>query len=351
MVRNQAMRVFVCAEAGVNHNGSVEMALRLVEAAAHAGADAVKFQTFRAEALAAPGAPRAEYQKARIGGEGDQLSMLRALELAPSAHRILHRRCQDLGIEFLSTAFDTDSADFLIQLGVRRIKIPSGELTNRPFIEYLASHNLPTILSTGMATLDEVAEAVEWIKAVRLKHAFPHPLSDYLTVLHCTSNYPAAMEDVNLRALQTLAQHFQLPVGYSDHTAGILMAPLAVALGATIIEKHFTLDRTLPGPDHAASLEPDELTELIANVRTAERALGNGIKSPCLSELPVRDLVRRSLALVRAVSQGRTLVAEDLGALRPGTGIPPAAFTQVVGRRVRQDFQAGHLLRWDDLDS
>ncbi len=343
------MRCFIIAEAGVNHNGSEELALRLVEAAADAGADAVKFQTFRAELLAKPGSEKAVYQKSQTGA-GDQLSMLRELELSESQHRLLQPRCEQLGIEFMSTPFDQPSVDFLLDLGVRRLKIPSGELTNHPFLKYISTKGVPLILSTGMASLEEVQDAVQVVRSVREQHAFTEPLAEVLTLLHCTSNYPAAHENVNLRAMQTLHQATGLPVGYSDHTEGILVAPVAAALGAIVIEKHFTLDHSLPGPDHAASLEPDELSEMIRNIRNVETLLGSPEKTPTQSELPVRDVVRRSVTLTRQVSRGHTLTQEDLVLLRPGTGIPPKALEQLIGRTVKTDLPPWHTLCWSDLE-
>lgn len=343
------MSTFIIAEAGVNHNGSLDMALRLVEIASNAGADAVKFQTFKAETLVLPGAPKAEYQIKQTGSQGDQFSMVRALELSHEAHEALFKRCRELNIEFMSTAFDVESAEFLARLGMHRVKIPSGELTNRPFIEFLAKQGKPMILSTGMASLDEVADAVGWIEKALLDAGLQTRLQDCLTLLHCTSNYPTALEDVNLRALQTLSERFGLPVGYSDHTAGTRVASLAVAMGATVIEKHFTLDRSLPGPDHQASLEPVELEQMVAEIRATELLLGDGVKQPRASELPVRALVRRSVTLLRAVSAGQALTRADLGLLRPGTGIAPESLEEVVGRRVRDAVPAGHTLAWEDL--
>jgi len=246
----------VIAEAGVNHNGSEQMALRLVETAAEAGADAVKFQTFKAENLVAKGAVTADYQKKQTGS-ADQYSMLKSLELTEALHLKIFERCRDCGIEFMSTPFDLEAAEFLLSMGMARIKIPSGELTNLPFVEALSAFNKPMFLSTGMANLEEVSEAVEIIGKTRKEHGFLDPIAEMLTLLHCTSNYPARNEDVNLRAMQTMAQELKLPVGYSDHTEGTLVSVAAVAMGASIIEKHFTLDRNLPGPDHQASLEPE----------------------------------------------------------------------------------------------
>jgi N,N'-diacetyllegionaminate synthase len=340
------MGCFVIAEAGVNHNGSLERALRLVEIAARAGADAVKFQTFRADELVTATARKAEYQE-RTTGAGTQREMLRALELSERDHVALLDACGEHGIEFMSTAFDARSADFLVRLGIKRIKVPSGELTHQPFVEHLAGMGLPMLVSTGMADLDEVRESIGWIAAVRARHGL-EPRSD-ITVLHCTSNYPAAPEDVNLAAMGTMARSLEIAVGYSDHTLGIAVATAAVALGAQVIEKHFTLDRTLPGPDHAASLEPDELTAMVAAIRTVERALGDGVKAPRPSELKVRDAARRSVTLAGARASGHVLAAEDLALLRPGSGIAPHEFAAVVGRRLARDLPAGSTLQWTDL--
>lgn len=342
------MRTFFIAEAGVNHNGSEELALQLVEAAKRCGADAVKFQTFSADKLARKGAEKAEYQK-RATGDGDQYSMLKQLEMSGSLHLELFTRCNKLGIEFMSTPFDEEAADFLVDLGMRRIKIPSGEITNHPFLAHLAAKDLPLILSTGMATLGEIREAVNVVRSVRQQHGYTAPLEDMLTVLHCTSNYPAALEDVNLRALSTIAQATGLPVGYSDHTAGTTVSIAAVAMGATVIEKHFTLDRNLPGPDHKASLEPDELADLIARIREVEHALGSPIKQPNPSELPVRELVRRSVTLVRDVAAGQVITGEDVALMRPGNGIAPKELDAVIGRLAARNIEGGTTLQWSDL--
>lgn len=336
---------FVIAEAGVNHNGSLSMALDLIDAAAEAGADAVKFQTFHADKIASSTAPKAEYQADRTG-DGGQLEMLRALELSDADHRALIERCSQRGIEFMSTAFDEEAADFLATQGIRRIKVPSGELTNKPFIEHLARFGLPMIVSTGMATLDEVQAALTWIDDDASEHGAPCP---ELTVLHCTSSYPAQPGDVNLRAMTTLAKATDRPVGYSDHTLGIAVSTAAVALGATVIEKHFTLDRDLPGPDHAASLTVSELKALIDAIRTIEASLGDGIKAPRPDELAVRDVARRSVTLARDLHEGAVLTAEDLTMLRPGTGIAPAKLDNVLGRRLRRTLPKGTQISWDDL--
>jgi N,N'-diacetyllegionaminate synthase len=341
------MSTFVIAEAGVNHNGSEAFALELVAVAAASGADAVKFQTFQADSLVSPGTRTAEYQRLQTG-DVDQHAMLRALEMSPEMHLRLAHRCEELGIEFMSTPFDAVAADFLVDLGVRRIKVPSGELTNDPFLEYLAGKKLPLIVSTGMASLAEVQHAVEVIARTRRQPAAP--LSESVTLLHCTSNYPAALSDVNLRAMQTMANATGLPVGYSDHTLGILVPAAAVALGAVVIEKHFTLDRTLPGPDHRASLMPDELRDMVRQIREIECALGASCKEPTASELPVRDLVRRSVTAVRPLRRGDMLRTEDLALLRPGSGIPPRDLERVLGRICKRDLPAGTTLQWADVE-
>jgi len=341
------MSCFIIAEAGVNHNGSEKLALELVATAKEAGADAVKFQTFSADRLARPGARKAAYQE-RETGTGDQLSMLRALELPESAYVRLRDHCRAQGIEFLSTPFDREAADLLVALGMLRLKVPSGEITNFPFLAYLAGKGLPIILSTGMADLEEVARAIDVIRQA-WTGAGVVERPGMLTLLHCTSNYPAAMEDVNLRAMQTMADSFNLPVGYSDHTSGVEVSVAAVALGATVIEKHFTLDRNMPGPDHKASLEPDALARLVREIRNVGLALGDGVKKPRPSELPVRDLVRRSVTLLRPMAAGERIGHEDITLLRPGTGIPPMDMEKVIGRVLRCGLDAGAMLEWEDL--
>lgn len=340
----EAGTTFIIAEAGVNHNGRLDLALRLAEVAAEANADAVKFQTFRADRLASAAAPKAEYQSDQTGA-GTQLSMLRQLELSEADHRAVVQRCLELGIEFMSTPFDADSADFLVGLGMHRIKVPSGELTNKPFIEHLARLGRPLVVSTGMATLEEVKEALAWIEAVR--EALP--LKPSITLLHCTSNYPAAPDDVNLRAMATLASETGLAVGYSDHTNGIAVATAAVALGATVIEKHFTLDRNMPGPDHQASLEPDELVAMVSAIRVVERCLGDGAKEPRATEWAMRDVARRSLTLVKSMNSGDRLQPGDVAILRPGHGIAPKFEKDIMGRVLARALPGGTTLQWSDL--
>ena len=342
------MSTFFIAEAGVNHNGNDELALRLVETAHKCGADAVKFQTFSAEKLVRKGAEKAEYQK-HATSDGDQFSMLKNLEMSEALHRKLIARCDELGIEFMSTPFDEEAADFLVLLGMKHIKVASGEITNHLFIAHLASKNVPMILSTGMATMEEIGEAVAVVRAERVARHFLEPLESMLTILHCTSNYPAAFSDVNLRAMATIRAETGLPTGYSDHTLGTTVSVAAVALGASVIEKHFTLDRNMPGPDHKASLEPEELTDLIRCIREVEVSLGSAVKQPNASELPVRELVRRSVTLVGDVVEGEILTAAHLALKRPGNGIPPRDFASVVGRRAAITMSAGQTLVWSDL--
>ena len=348
---NPIDRVFVIAEAGVNHNGSVELALQLVDAAAAAGADAVKFQSFHAEDLALPGAATAAYQRASTG-ELDQLTMLRALELDADAFARIAAHCRVRGIEFMSTPFSEQAVDELVVLGVRRLKLPSGEITNRPLLEKAAAARLPLLLSTGMATLDEVRDAVGWIHAV-WGDVPPPPapgVDGALAVLHCTSAYPAPDAALNLRALHALAQATGGPVGYSDHSLGHVAALAATALGARVLEKHITLDRSLPGPDHAASSEPADFATLVAELRRVEAMLGDGVKAPTEAELDVRAVARRSVVLGRDLPAGSVLQREDLALRRPASGISAAALNLVVGRVLRAATAAGSVLQWDMLE-
>jgi N,N'-diacetyllegionaminate synthase len=339
---------FIIAEAGVNHNGSEEFALQLIDEAARCGADAVKFQTFKADKLVRRGAAKAVYQQAATG-EGDQHAMLLKLEMSESLHKRLFERCAEKGIEFMSTPFDEEAADFLVDLGMKRIKIPSGEITNHSFLGYLASKGMPLILSTGMATLEEIVEATEVIRAERHRIGLNEPLETMLTILHCTSNYPAATESVNLRAMTTIAEALAVPVGYSDHTLGLAVSTAAVALGAVVIEKHFTLDSALSGPDHKASLVPDELAALIRQIRDVEQALGCAEKKPTKDELPIRELVRRSVTSACDLVAGVPVSFSDVTLLRPGTGILPKELDAVYGRVPIRDIPAGSTLQWSDF--
>lgn len=337
-----AADVFVIAEAGVNHNGDLALARQLCDAAKQAGADAVKFQTFRAEDLVLPGSPTADYQ-ARQTGEQDQFAMLRKLELSEQAHRDLRDHCQRIGIEFFSTPFSEDAVDLLVKLGVRRMKMPSGELTHRALIAKAAATGLPLLLSTGMATLDEVKQALEWVRTARGD-------LDQVTVLHCTSAYPASDEALNLRAIETLARETGLAAGYSDHSTGIEGSLAAVALGAVAIEKHLTLDRTLPGPDQAASLEPREFADMVRGIRRITAMRGDGVKMPRAEELDAARVARRSIVAVRDIASGTVVTADMLACRRPASGIPPGEWDRVLGRRARTAIAAGTVLQWDQLD-
>lgn len=331
---------YFIAEAGVNHNGDMALARQLIDAAAAAGADAVKFQTFKAEKLVTATAPKAAYQQQNMGGSESQFEMLKRLELLPDMHQELQHYCAAQGIAFLSTPFDEDSADFLESLGVAAFKIPSGELTNLPFLQHLARKGLPMIVSTGMSYLSEVEAALHSIQA-----AGDPPL----ILLHCVSNYPAAAEDSNLRAMHTLHTAFNVPVGYSDHTLGLEVPLAAVAMGAVLVEKHFTLDRTLPGPDHAASLEPEELRALVAGIRKVEAALGDGIKRPTPAELDTAAVARKSLITAQAIPAGAEITAAMITIKRPGTGLPPAMRDFVLGRRAARDLAAGEVISLEML--
>ena len=334
--------VFVIAEAGVNHNGELALALGLCDAAKAAGADAVKFQTFRAEDLVVPGAPTADYQK-RQTGEQDQFGMLRKLELSREQHERIRDHCAAIGIEFFSTPFSVEAVDLLVALGVRRLKMPSGELTHRALVQHACATGLPVLLSTGMATLAEVREALGWVESVR-------PSLQGISVLHCTSAYPAPDEALNLRAITTLREALRLPVGYSDHSLGIEAALAAVSLGATVIEKHLTLDRQLPGPDHAASLEPPEFAAMVRGIRRIEAMLGDGVKAPRPQEEDAARVARRSIVALVDIPAGAALKPAMLACRRPASGIPPADWDRVVGATARMAIAAGTVLQWDQLD-
>lgn len=335
------MSVFFIAEAGVNHNGRLDLAKQLIDVAAQAGADAVKFQTFKADETVVFGTETVAYQK-RGKAEDNQYQLLKALELSPDDHLQLRKKCDAVGIEFMSTAFDIDSAHLLKDLGVQRFKVPSGELTNLPFIQQLAAFDLPIILSTGMGTLQEVEMAVRAIADVKGKAIAD--LGTDLAVLHCTSAYPAPDEAINLTAIQTMAAHFGLPVGYSDHSLGSIAALMSVAMGSTVYEKHFTLDKTMEGPDHAASMEPEELTALVANMRRASAMIGTGEKAPHACELEARSLVRRSVVAASDLPVGHILRDTDLRVLRPEGGLPPSAISWLPGTRLKQAITAGQPL-------
>jgi N,N'-diacetyllegionaminate synthase len=331
---------FIIAEAGVNHNGSFELACELVDIAVDAGCDAVKFQTFKPEKVCSPLAPKAIYQLQTTAADESQLEMGKKLELPFEAFSNLRRYSIDKGIIFLSTPFDYESADFLAELPVPAFKIPSGELTNLFFLEHIARKGRPLIVSTGMATLEEVAIAVEAIRATG---------NQQMVLLQCVSNYPADPSSINLRAMHALEDAFEVGVGLSDHTVGTEIAFAAVAMGACIIEKHFTLSRELPGPDHRASLEPQDLVNLVKGIRNVESALGDGIKQPAAEELNTAAVARRSLVAAAFIPAGAELTVDLLDILRPGTGLPPSMRPQLVGRRALHDIRAGTILSLDML--
>lgn len=330
-----ADRCFVIAEAGVNHNGDLNLARLLVDAAVAAGADAVKFQTFKADRVVTQDAPKAEYQQRTTGGGESQFAMLKRLELDERSHHELFTYCASKGILFLSTPFDPAGADFLEALGVAAFKVPSGEITNLPFIRHVAKKQKPMIVSTGMATLAEVARAVDAV----------HDEGNHgVALLHCVSNYPARAADANLRAMATLREAFGVPAGYSDHTMGLSIPLAAVALGASVLEKHLTLDRTLEGPDHQASTEPAMFAELVRGIRDIESGLGSGQKLPVERELEVARVARRSLVAAQAIAAGTIIEPSMIVIRRPGTGLAPDQLDAIVGRRATTDVPAGAVL-------
>jgi N-acetylneuraminate synthase len=352
--------VYIIAEAGVNHNGERDLAFALVDAAAESGADAVKFQTFDAAKLAAKSAPKAAYQKVSTDGTESQLEMLRKLELAREWHSELQAHARNKGIEFLSTAFDTGSLDFLVELGIPLFKVPSGELTNGPLLWRFAHTGKPLVISTGMATLSEVEQGLAivahalnsahepenmeeiwrgWSKADWRKRLMGH-----VTLLHCTSQYPTPFAEVNLRAMDTLANAFGLEVGYSDHTEGILIPIAAVARGARLIEKHFTLDKTLPGPDHKASLEPEELTQMVREIRLLTTAMGDGSKAPQASEWDTRKAARQQVIAARDIPAGTLLQRDDLSTARCGYGRPAADLWEMTGLAATRSYRTGEVI-------
>ncbi len=358
MTASPASRVYVIAEAGVNHNGDPDMARRLIDAAADAGADAVKFQTFRAEALVTEAAPKAAYQKVATDAGESQLAMLKRLELSPATHRHLAEHCRRRGIAFLSTPFDRESLRFLVEeLGLKTLKIASGEITNGPLLLEAARSGRDIVLSTGMSTLGEVEDALGVLAfGFSESHAAPsrrafraafdsaagrEALRERVVLLQCTSEYPAPASEANLRAMDAMHDAFGLGVGLSDHTAGIVVPIAAAALGAAIIEKHLTLDRSLPGPDHRASLEPGEFKDMVGAIRTVERALGDGVKAPMPSEMKNRDVVRRSLVALGPIGAGERFTEDNLGARRPGAGVSPMEYWEWLEGRADDDIPAG----------
>ena len=330
-------RTLIIAEAGVNHNGDLALARQLIDAAAVAGADLVKFQTFTADRLATRTAQKADYQNRTTTSTESQHEMLSRLELTDAMHHELIAHCATRKIGFFSTAFDIESVDLLVRHGQNHFKIPSGEITNLPYLRHIGRLGKSVILSTGMANLGEIEAAIDALEAAGTPRAM-------LTVLHCTTEYPTPMAEVNLRAMLSIHAAFGVAVGYSDHTQGIEVAIAAVAMGATVIEKHFTLDRNLPGPDHKASLEPAELNAMVAAIRNIEVALGDGIKRLTTSEARNRPVARKSLVASRAIKSGALFTAENITAKRPATGISPMRWDEVIGKTALRDFGPDELI-------
>ena len=330
-------KVYIIAEAGVNHNGSIELAKKLVDVAVQSGADAVKFQSFKADSLVSKSAEKAEYQKINTEVNESQYEMLKRLELDISAHRELIKYCQANGIQFLSTPFDSQSADMLNSFGIPIFKIPSGEITNLPYLEHIGRFNKWIILSTGMSSLAEIEGAIEILTNSGTQR-------ERISILHATTEYPCPMEDVNIRAMQTIKASFNLNVGYSDHTQGIEVPIAAVAMGASIIEKHFTLDRNMDGPDHKASLEPFELKAMVVAIRNIEQALGDGLKRPSNSERKNLVVARKSIVALQVIQKGELFSPENLAIKRPGNGISPMRWNEVLGKPAMRTFMADELI-------
>jgi N-acetylneuraminate synthase len=335
-------RTIIIAEAGVNHNGNLKLAKKLIDAALEAGVDYVKFQTFNANLLVSKSAQKAEYQKVSAQNEESQFDMLKKLELSWEDHLELIQYCKSNDIKFFSTAFDLESLDVLSKLGFQLFKIPSGEITNLPYLRKIAHLANEVILSTGMCTLEEIGEAIEVLKNGGI------PL-EKISVLHCNTEYPTPMKDVNLLAMNEIGRRFQVNVGYSDHTLGIEIPIAAVALGAKIIEKHFTLDRNMEGPDHQASLEPAELKAMVSAIRNIELAMGTGVKKPSESEIKNMAIARKSIHLKGAKKKGELLTEQDLEMLRPGDGISPMRMDELMGKICQRDLSAGHQLKIEDI--
>lgn len=330
-------KTFIIAEAGVNHNGSVALAKEMIEKGAGAGVDAVKFQSFKADKLVTKSAEKAEYQTTNTGNEKEsQYEMIKKLELDYEKHQELMDYAEEQGVMFLSSAFDLDSIDLLNELGLELFKIPSGEITNKPYLRKIAQTGKEVILSTGMASISEIESALEVLSENGAGN---------VTILHCNTEYPTPWEDVNLKAMNTIAQTFQVPVGYSDHTTGIEVPIAAVAMGAQIIEKHFTLDKEMPGPDHKASLEPDELKEMVKSIRHIEKALGDGLKKPTKSEKKNKKVARKSIVAKTVIKKGEIFSEENLDVKRPGTGLSPMLWDEILGISARKDYEPDELIK------
>jgi N,N'-diacetyllegionaminate synthase len=329
--------ILIIAEAGVNHNGDIVLAKQLVDVAADAGADIVKFQTFNADRLSTQQAKKADYQSLTTGTQESQHQMLSRLELTESMHYEIVEHCTKRSIEFLSTGFDIESIDFLVSLDIKLFKIPSGEITNLPYLRHIGQFGMPIIISTGMATMHDIDAAIGALEKAGTSRSL-------ITILHCTTEYPAPMNEVNLRAMQTIHKDFDVEVGYSDHTAGIEVSIAAAALGATVIEKHFTLDKNFTGPDHKASLEPNELKAMVSAIRNIEISLGDGIKRLTSSEIVNKSVVRKSLVASKIIKAGELFSFENITSKRPGTGISPMSWDDVIGMKAVRDFMIDELI-------
>lgn len=335
------MATYIIAEAGVNHNGSIDIAKKLAKMAKEAGCDCIKFQVFNAEKLVTRTASKAKYQIENTRNNDTQFEMLKKLELREEQFVDLKKYCDDLEIDFLATPFDEEAVDLLEMLGVTAYKISSGDITNKPLLEYIAKKKKKVLLSTGMSTMEEVRKAVEWIRGSG---------NDQITLFHCTSNYPAPYDSVNMRAMQTLRTELGYPVGYSDHTEGIEVPLLAVAYGAEVIEKHFTYDKNAEGPDHRASLDFNELIQMVKAIRHIEVAMGNGEKKPSDSELSTRDVARKSLVWKRSVKAGTIITNDDICCKRPGNGIMPERQEELIGKTAAVDCTADTVIQWNELE-
>jgi len=335
--------VTIIAEAGVNHNGCVETACRMIDVAADCGADAVKFQTFEPERLVSRFAPKAAYQRRRTAADESQLQMIERLRLPAEDHRRLLAGCRRRGVAFMSSAFDLESIDLLVELGLETFKVPSGEITNDPYLRKIGALGRRVILSTGMADMEEIGRALEILTTAGTNR-------DDITVLQCNTGYPTPMRDVNLRAMQTIREVFSVTVGYSDHTEGMEAAIAAVAMGATVIEKHFTLDSTMAGPDHIASAEPGQFRALVAAVRNTELAMGDGIKRPSPSERQNRAVARKSVVAAVDIPAGSVITPEMLAVKRPGTGVPPGDLETLVGSRARRSIERDEVITWQAVE-
>lgn len=334
-------KVLIIAEAGVNHNGNLETAKELIDKASDAGADFVKFQTFKASGLVTKNAKRAEYQDSNTKNNDSQYEMLKKLELSEDAHDILIEYCKSKGIKFLSTGFDLDTLEFLNKLNIELFKIPSGEITNLPYLRKIASFKKPVVMSTGMASMQEVTEAFTVLVKEGLK-------KENITIVHCNTEYPTPMEDVNLKAMNSIGKQLDVNIGYSDHTLGIEVPIAAVALGAIVIEKHFTLNRNLPGPDHRASLEPGELKLMVESIRNIEKAIsGNGEKEPSKSEMKNKHIARKSIIASKEIKKGEKFDEDNLTIKRPGNGISPMKWDSILGQIAKRDFNEEELIEID----